>query len=174
MPPLYSCQRVEGLKCTLPLYTLVKPGAYKGCSFPIHNTPEQDTLSYFMIQASQNLPQDTKPNQPLLRHCSRRNHAVWWLVIHAGPLCSIVHIARIISLQKIYRLYGWKHHIVERRGDITDAGQTIILLDQKVPEGEIQHISKIPIHDRLNMTKSWNCPRLQSQKEKDNTVPKSR
>ena len=28
-----------------------------------------------------------------------------------------------ISSQKIYGLYGLKHHIVEMRGDVTDAGQ---------------------------------------------------
>ena len=33
------------------------------------------------------------------------------------------NIARIISSQKIYDLYGLKHHIVEMRGGVTDAGQ---------------------------------------------------
>ena len=32
-------------------------------------------------------------------------------------------VARIISSQKIYGLYGLKHHIVEMRGGVTDAGQ---------------------------------------------------
>ena len=30
----------------------------------------------------------------------------------------------IISSQKIYGLYGLKHHVVEMRGGVTDAGQT--------------------------------------------------
>ena len=34
------------------------------------------------------------------------------------------YIARIISSQKIYGLYGPKHHIVEISGDVTDAGRT--------------------------------------------------
>ena len=34
------------------------------------------------------------------------------------------YVARIISSQKIYGLYGLKHHIVEMRGGVTDAGQT--------------------------------------------------
>ena len=34
------------------------------------------------------------------------------------------HVARIISSQKIYGLYGLKHQIVEISGDVTDAGQT--------------------------------------------------
>ena len=33
------------------------------------------------------------------------------------------HVARIISSQKIYGLYARKHHIVEMRGDVTDAGR---------------------------------------------------
>ena len=33
------------------------------------------------------------------------------------------YVARIISSQKIYGLYGLKHHIVEMRGGVTDAGQ---------------------------------------------------
>ena len=35
------------------------------------------------------------------------------------------HVARIISSQKIYGLYSLKHHIVEMRGGVTDAGRTI-------------------------------------------------
>ena len=34
------------------------------------------------------------------------------------------HVARIISLQRIYGLYGLQPHIVEISGDVTDAGQT--------------------------------------------------
>ena len=34
-------------------------------------------------------------------------------------ICSHWHVARIISSQKIYGLYGLKHHIVEIRGDVT-------------------------------------------------------
>ena len=34
------------------------------------------------------------------------------------------HVARIISLQKIFGLYGLKPHIVEISGDVTDAGRT--------------------------------------------------
>ena len=30
----------------------------------------------------------------------------------------------MISSQKIYGLYGLKHHIVKMRGGVTDAGQT--------------------------------------------------
>ena len=40
-------------------------------------------------------------------------------------ICWHWHVARIISSQKIYGLYGWKHHIVEMRRDVTDAGQPI-------------------------------------------------
>ena len=39
-------------------------------------------------------------------------------------ICWHWHVARIISLQKIYGLYARKHHIVEMRGDVTDAGRT--------------------------------------------------
>ena len=35
-----------------------------------------------------------------------------------------LNVARIISSQKIYGLYGLKHEIVEMRGYVTDAGQT--------------------------------------------------
>ena len=38
---------------------------------------------------------------------------VWWWC----------HLARIISLQKIFGLHGHKPHIVEKSGDVTDAGQ---------------------------------------------------
>ena len=38
-------------------------------------------------------------------------------------ICWYWHVARIISSQKIYCLYGLKHHIVEMRGGVTDAGQ---------------------------------------------------
>ena len=38
-------------------------------------------------------------------------------------ICWHWHVARIISSQKIYGLYGLKHHIVEMRGGVTDAGQ---------------------------------------------------
>ena len=34
-------------------------------------------------------------------------------------ICWHWHVARIISSQKIYGLYGLKHHIVEVRGDVT-------------------------------------------------------
>ena len=34
------------------------------------------------------------------------------------------HIVCVISFQKMYGLYGLKHHIVEISGDVTDAGQT--------------------------------------------------
>ena len=36
-------------------------------------------------------------------------------------ICWHWHVARIISLQKIYGLYARKHHLVEMRGDVTDA-----------------------------------------------------
>ena len=39
-------------------------------------------------------------------------------------ICWHWHVARIISSQKIYGFYGLKHHIVEIRGCVTDAGQT--------------------------------------------------
>ena len=32
-------------------------------------------------------------------------------------------IVGAISFKKIYGLYGLKHHIVEKSGDVTDAGQ---------------------------------------------------
>ena len=35
-------------------------------------------------------------------------------------ICWHWHVARIISSQKIYGLYGPKHHIVEIRGDVTE------------------------------------------------------
>ena len=40
------------------------------------------------------------------------------------------HVARIISSQKIYSLYGLKHHIVEMRGGVTDAGQRTNIEDR--------------------------------------------
>ena len=33
-------------------------------------------------------------------------------------------IVGVISFQKMYGLYGLKHHIVEISGDVTDAGRT--------------------------------------------------
>ena len=39
-------------------------------------------------------------------------------------ICWHWHVARIVTSQKIYGLYARKHHIVEMRGDVTDAGQT--------------------------------------------------
>ena len=36
-------------------------------------------------------------------------------------ICWHWNVARIISSQKIYGLYARKHHIVEMRGDVTDA-----------------------------------------------------
>ena len=39
-------------------------------------------------------------------------------------ICWHWHVAGIISSQKMYGLYARKHHIVEMRGDVTDAGQT--------------------------------------------------
>ena len=39
-------------------------------------------------------------------------------------ICWHWHVARIISSQKIYGLYAQKHHIVEMRVDVTDAGRT--------------------------------------------------
>ena len=39
-------------------------------------------------------------------------------------ICWHKHVAMIISSQKIYGLYAWKHHIVEMGGYVTDAGQT--------------------------------------------------
>ena len=36
-------------------------------------------------------------------------------------ICWHWHVARIISPQKIYGLYARKHHIVEMRGDVTNA-----------------------------------------------------
>ena len=41
------------------------------------------------------------------------------------------HVARIISSQKIYGLYGLKHHIVEMRGGVTDAGQPTTNIEDK-------------------------------------------
>ena len=38
-------------------------------------------------------------------------------------ICRHWHVARIISSQKIYGLYARKYHIVEMRGDVTNAGQ---------------------------------------------------
>ena len=38
-------------------------------------------------------------------------------------ICWHWHVARIISSQKIYGFYGRKHHKVEMRGDVTDAGR---------------------------------------------------
>ena len=39
-------------------------------------------------------------------------------------ICWHWRVARIISSQKIYGLYARKHHTVEMRGDVTDAGRT--------------------------------------------------
>ena len=52
---------------------------------------------------------------------SRRqgSHGIWGLRIWWHW-----HVARIISSQEIYDLYGRKHHIVEMRVGVTDAGQT--------------------------------------------------
>ena len=40
-----------------------------------------------------------------------------------NKICWHWHVARIISSQKIYGLYARKYHIVEMRGDVTDAGR---------------------------------------------------
>ena len=57
------------------------------------------------------------------------------------------HVARIISSQKIYGLHGLKHHIVEMRGGVTDAGQQttertvkIELLSQWKLEAEFRNL----------------------------------
>ena len=59
-------------------------------------------------------------------------------------------IARIIYSQKIYGLYGLKHHIVEISGDVTDAGRTnneqtlkIELLSQWKLEAEFRNLTKV-------------------------------
>ena len=44
------------------------------------------------------------------------------------------HVARIISSQKIYGLYGLKHHIVEMRGGVTDAGQTTTNIEDRATQ----------------------------------------
>ena len=38
-------------------------------------------------------------------------------------ICWHWHVSRIISSQKIYGFYARKYHIVEMRGDVTDAGR---------------------------------------------------
>ena len=53
-------------------------------------------------------------------------------------------VARIISSQKIYGLYGLKHHIVETRGGVTDKQTTeqtlkIELLSQWKLEAEFRN-----------------------------------
>ena len=62
---------------------------------------------------------------PLFRKYSmcRVFSALWWYEDHHMIIIwwsGRWHVARIISSQKIYGLYGLKHHIVERRGDVTD------------------------------------------------------
>ena len=41
-----------------------------------------------------------------------------------GEWSVVQWIVGIISFQKMYGLYGLKHHIVEISGDVTDAGRT--------------------------------------------------
>ena len=62
------------------------------------------------------------------------------------------HVARIISSQKIYGLYGLKHQIVEISGDVTDAGRTnnkqtvkIELLSQWMIEAEFRNRATQPM-----------------------------
>ena len=73
-------------------------------------------------------------------------------------ICWHWHVARIISSQKIYGLYARKHHIVEMRGDVTDAGRPteqlkIELLSQWKLEAESRNIVFVwgPLYDE-------NCP----------------
>ena len=79
------------------------------------------------------------------QHCLTHSHkliigklisATNWHLVHLfnlqdlgptlGPKSGRVEIKlykkKIISSQKIYGLYALKHHIVEMRGDVTDAG----------------------------------------------------
>merc|ERR1712001_606557 len=78
---------------------------------------------------------------------------VWSGLVWSGLVWSgHGHVARIISSQKIYDLYGLKHHIVEMRGGVTDAGQTtndeqtlkIQLLSQWKLEAEFPNLSTNP------------------------------
>ena len=63
-------------------------------------------------------------------------------------ICWHWHVARIISSQKMYGLYARKHHIVEMRGDVTDAGRRrqqqlkIELLSQWKLEAESRNITR--------------------------------
>ena len=63
-------------------------------------------------------------------HCSwwRHKQWFWWSVqldnsklglTQQQKICWHWHVTRIISSQKIYGLYGLKHNIVEKRGDVT-------------------------------------------------------
>ena len=67
-------------------------------------------------------------------HCSwwRHKQWFWWSVqldnsklglTQQQKICWHWHVARIIYSQKINGLYARKHHIVEMRGDVTDAGR---------------------------------------------------
>ena len=47
-----------------------------------------------------------------------------WAQLSNRRYVDTKHVARIISSQKIYSLYARKHHIMEMRGDVTDAGRT--------------------------------------------------
>ena len=56
-------------------------------------------------------------------------------------ICWHLHVARIISSQKIYGLYAGKHHTVEMRGDVTmrDKQLKIELLSQWKLEAEFRN-----------------------------------
>ena len=85
-------------------------------------------------------------------------------MLHVDPCCILIHVAfwsglvwsglvwsglvwgyDDISSQKIFDLYGLKHHIVENRGGVTDAGRTneqtlkIELLSQWKLEAEFRN-----------------------------------
>ena len=46
----------------------------------------------------------------------------WWVLVDTDS---------VISFQKIFGLYGLKHHIAEISGDVTDAGRTDGRTDDK-------------------------------------------
>ena len=88
---------------------------------------------------------------------------IWWQKLDNNKLDSTQqekifwhwHVARIISSQKIYGLYGWKHHIVEMRGGVTDAGWQPITEDRATQPmeagGRVSQFCLVSVYSNSNV-----------------------
>ena len=62
-------------------------------------------------------------------------------------------IVGVTSFQKIYGLYGLKYHIVEISGDVTEAGQTPLVVANKQKKRILYYKSEIHCCAKVSMLK---------------------